>query len=346
MIRHIFFNLAVNKIMLNDALNNKPSNKAELAHAIEQTQNFFNQLIADGFDVMQNEDGEQVGLFKRLKNGKTRKTPSAYVFFNPDNAILKWSVTDDRKTRSFKTALEAVLLLIQLGNSHLEGQFTSPLFERTASNPAEEKANRNRIDSCIDELIGMCRGILSGGFVMESQVENLYQWFRANPQLISQFPANEVFTAVNKIRIQQEFTSDNELELLNLFTRLIGSIDKNDVGQSASTQLPLTEPPPKLFFNQTVFVLTGVFKISPRSKLVEIIEDLGGKVTDTINHHADYLVIGNIGSGVWKHSTHGRKIEKAVAVRDKGEKIAIVSEDYLMKQGAVMFQIANRRLLR
>jgi hypothetical protein len=40
------------------------------------------------------------------------------------------------------------------------------------------------------------------------------------------------------------------------------------------------------------------------------------------------LVIGEIGSQDWLHSTHGRKIEKAIEYNDTGAKIAIVPEKH------------------
>ncbi len=39
-------------------------------------------------------------------------------------------------------------------------------------------------------------------------------------------------------------------------------------------------------------------------------------------------VIGAIGSRDWIHSTHGRKIERAVELREQGTGIYILSEEY------------------
>lgn len=41
-----------------------------------------------------------------------------------------------------------------------------------------------------------------------------------------------------------------------------------------------------------------------------------------------YLIIGDIGSNAWAHSTFGRKIKKAVEVRERGDEISIISEDH------------------
>jgi hypothetical protein len=49
-----------------------------------------------------------------------------------------------------------------------------------------------------------------------------------------------------------------------------------------------------------------------------------GAITKDLN----YLVIGEVGSRDWIHSTHGRKIEKAIDYNDRGCRIAIVTEQH------------------
>jgi len=44
----------------------------------------------------------------------------------------------------------------------------------------------------------------------------------------------------------------------------------------------------------------------------------------------DYLVIGEIGSSNWVHSSFGRKIEKAMELKEKG-RISIVSEKHMQE---------------
>jgi hypothetical protein len=45
-----------------------------------------------------------------------------------------------------------------------------------------------------------------------------------------------------------------------------------------------------------------------------------------------YLVIGVYATDSWAHSTFGRKIEKAVTLRDRGRRIAIVGEQHWVGQ--------------
>lgn len=55
--------------------------KKELSSAIQSAESLFALLRAGGFIVIKGDDGQSISLFKRLKNGNLRKTPSFYVFF-------------------------------------------------------------------------------------------------------------------------------------------------------------------------------------------------------------------------------------------------------------------------
>jgi len=43
------------------------------------------------------------------------------------------------------------------------------------------------------------------------------------------------------------------------------------------------------------------------------------------------LIVADMGSRDWIHSTHGRKIEKAMEVKSSGNLIAIISEEHWVK---------------
>jgi hypothetical protein len=51
-------------------------------------------------------------------------------------------------------------------------------------------------------------------------------------------------------------------------------------------------------------------------------------VQQSVTQKTDYLLLGSMASADWKHSSFGRKIEKACEYRAKGLPIAIVAEDY------------------
>lgn len=57
-----------------------------------------------------------------------------------------------------------------------------------------------------------------------------------------------------------------------------------------------------------------------------------GKVEDRVTKNTSYLVVGKKGSSKWIYPYHyGRKIEKAMAMQDRGLPIAIVKEQHWRK---------------
>ena len=74
------------------------------------------------------------------------------------------------------------------------------------------------------------------------------------------------------------------------------------------------------------FCFTGTFAYGRRKVCEHSIQVAGGKVSKGVNRKLNYLVIGSRLTPAWVHSTHGRKIEAAVAIRDDGYPLHIVSE--------------------
>jgi hypothetical protein len=56
------------------------------------------------------------------------------------------------------------------------------------------------------------------------------------------------------------------------------------------------------------------------------------KVDEQLVRQLAYLIIGEIGSRDWIHSTHGRKIEKALEHNAGGARIAIIGEQHWFEQ--------------
>ena len=97
--------------------------------------------------------------------------------------------------------------------------------------------------------------------------------------------------------------------------------------ENASTSLPLDKPIPKILFNKKRYVFTGKFALGPREECQKRTTSAGGACDSALSKRTNFLVIGTFGSRDWIQTSYGRKIEKAVALKDKGAPIAIVSED-------------------
>jgi NAD-dependent DNA ligase len=101
---------------------------------------------------------------------------------------------------------------------------------------------------------------------------------------------------------------------------------------NAATRLPLDEPPPNLSFQSHVFVFTGRFLFGTRARCEQAVCQRGGMCEGNITQRTNALVIGNLGSRDWIHTSFGRKIQKAVEYQRKGVRLSIVGEEHWTRQ--------------
>jgi len=186
-------------------------------------------------------------------------------------------------------------------------------------------------DRHIDELIGICRGITADDIIVKEEASFLMSWLDSHRDRVNKYPFNILYTRLKEMLSDGILDSEEEAELIEIIKSLTGDNKKDTPVHQKSTSLPLTHPEPEIIIEGKSFVFTGVFTVGTRKKCEEIVCDLGGEMHKTIKKTTDYLVIGDIGSDHWVHSTHGRKIEKAVQYQEKGVDIKIISEHTWIK---------------
>ncbi|MDG1304856.1 MAG: BRCT domain-containing protein, partial [Pseudomonadales bacterium] len=60
----------------------------------------------------------------------------------------------------------------------------------------------------------------------------------------------------------------------------------------------------------------------------ETVAELGGMVDQAPTQDTDYLVIGEVCSPEWEHTSFGKSIEVAVEMQSQGHDIKILSEEH------------------
>lgn len=183
-------------------------------------------------------------------------------------------------------------------------------------------------DRAIDELLGISKGIILDKVVNQKEAENLVTWIEVNCNVINKWPAKALYGRIKEMLADGVLDDDEKIELFDLLSKTTGGVLVDKFSGNFSTALPLDDPPPRIIFEGRCFCLTGKFFYGGRRKCEQEIIDRGGFPKSSPSRKTDYLVIGEIGSTDWIHSTHGRKIEKAMELRDAGQPLAIVSEKH------------------
>jgi NAD-dependent DNA ligase len=182
-------------------------------------------------------------------------------------------------------------------------------------------------DRSIDELIGICKGLIADQRLSEEEILFLTSWLNANQQASDVWPAKALIARINQILEDKLILEEERTDLFSLLAEIVGQA-QDGAATNHSTTLPLTTPAPPVFFTGHRFCLTGRFVMGPRTNLECEIRERGGTILSTVTADTNYLVIGTIGSRDWLHSTHGRKIEKAMALAEQGHPIALISEEH------------------
>jgi NAD-dependent DNA ligase len=189
------------------------------------------------------------------------------------------------------------------------------------------------VDRQIDELIGIVKGVMADGMVHQGEVEFLISWLETNRSALDKWPAKAIYPRLKAALADGNMDLDEEREILDLLLSTVGGNTAPMKGESSnSTALPYTLPQSLLTFDARLFCFTGKFQSGSRQWCESQVIAKGGLATGSITKKLHYLVIGEIGSRDWMHSTHGRKIEKAIEYNEAGHSIAILSEQHWFEQ--------------
>lgn len=192
--------------------------------------------------------------------------------------------------------------------------------------PSEWLNLTRRIDRSVHELLGLIKGIIADRHVTADETQLLRSWMIANPEAASAWPGNVLAERITRIYADGRADEDEREDLRLLLDDIVGGATQ-EAGNPA-TRLPLDDPPPPLRYNGSVYVFTGRFFSGTRQWCEDKVESRGAVSSSSVTRRTNYLVIGELGSRDWKHTSFGRKIQKAVEVRSDGHPLAIIAENH------------------
>lgn len=196
------------------------------------------------------------------------------------------------------------------------------------------KANeQNNVSKAIDQLTGICTGILADGIVSPKEAEFFASWVQKFAPLEPVWPFTDILRRVEKIFADGQVTAEECDELRGVMEALCGYTAPADPGETYAATLPVDIPPPNpILFKGRNFNITGKFAFGARRKVIEAMEASGGRALDAApTRESHYLVVGLFASRDWAHTNYGRKLERAVELRESGSGIVIVSEEHWKK---------------
>ncbi|HAQ38402.1 MAG TPA: hypothetical protein DCQ58_07830 [Saprospirales bacterium] len=189
------------------------------------------------------------------------------------------------------------------------------------------KSIENRqLTKAIQTLMGICTGITADNQLNDQEIIFLSAWLKDYPETVSKWPGSIIAERISHILSDGIITQDEREDLLETLSRLLGNYF-SDTG-SAKNEITSIDYciDKQIFFKEKKFCFTGEFLLGTRAACTRIIEKVGGLTVNNVSRRLDYLVIGSILSEEWAFTSYGRKIEKAMELRDALSRPNIISE--------------------
>lgn len=189
---------------------------------------------------------------------------------------------------------------------------------------------RNIQDRQVDTLIGLSKGLIADGKIVQAEVEFLYNWLIQNQHSEHPIIIN-LLDKVTSILDDGVVDSDEADDLLSLLHNLSG--DESEIGELIkTTSLPIDLPLPKLDLTNKNVLFTGTFAFGTRKECEAQIKESGGNPVKNVTKSLHYLILGTYVTDSWAHENFGRKIEKAMEYRELGQGLIILTEEHWLKE--------------
>lgn len=191
----------------------------------------------------------------------------------------------------------------------------------------------NLITSSIQFLEGILHGILADGELSDREIHSLKRWVDANDFLEGTYPFDEITSLLVSVLEDKKIDDSERKTLMAFFSTVIETKNSFNIHEVEYAKLReeysvdgVCAMCPNITFENNTFCFTGSFARGQKKDLLQVTEELGGKVTNGVSAVTSYLVVGNKGNRCWAYACYGRKIEKAVSLRKEGKKVIIVNE--------------------
>ncbi|WP_052678269.1 BRCT domain-containing protein [Moritella viscosa] len=202
-------------------------------------------------------------------------------------------------------------------------------YDKTPHEAALNRFNQQaNTDKCLEHLLGICTGLTADRYVSDDEIVFLHHWLCDNPIIEHIWPANQLLELTTDILNDQIIDEDERTKITTLLNQIIGSPTDNGVSSGMSTESPI-DFDTDIKIPNNVFVFTGKFSFGSRKKCEEATVEREGKVGGKdVTFKTNYLVIGGTANDQWKFSSFGRKIQRAMDVRDDDRSnLKIISEE-------------------
>jgi hypothetical protein len=185
----------------------------------------------------------------------------------------------------------------------------------------------DQITADLQRLQAILAAIAADGVVSEAEVEKLSEWLEDHTDLRACWPFDEVDSLITSVMQDRKIDPEEQKMLLEFFQSFAPDDMQFDRPMpTKKTVQGIYAVAPEIVFGDRRFCFTGESSRATRAEMKTMAMDRGAKVVPSISPALNYLVVGTNGNPCWSYACYGRKIEKAMRLRQEGAQIIIVHE--------------------
>lgn len=232
-----------------------------------------------------------------------------------------------------------------LADRHPYNELVPPLIDAMADGKLSEEEHEDltwlcqklrsteyydQVTADIQRLQGILGAIAADGVIAREEIESLSSWLADNDHLRRCWPYEEVDSLITSAMKDNRIDPGEQKELLEFFSSFTtGGLDVENPSAKIKPLAGICSVSPELVFEGHRFCFTGESSRATRDEMKIMALDRGARVVTSVSSVLNYLVVGAEGNPCWAYSCYGRKIEKAMQLRQDGSKILIIHEvDY------------------
>ena len=174
-------------------------------------------------------------------------------------------------------------------------------------------------------LTGIITGILADGQLHDKEILMLSTWLRANAEVTETWPGNAIARLMHEALADGYISEEERQHLLTELQAIIG----NDFCESGAVDAEVANLPfdPAAHLEPGMRVcFTGVFVYGTRSACEKLACKQGLEPMSGVSKKVHALIVGTHISPDWANTSYGRKIMRAMELRESGHDIRIVQE--------------------
>jgi hypothetical protein len=230
---------------------------------------------------------------------------------------------------------DAIDLLDSISDALADGKFT-----------AEELDDLNALITCIiefrsfedvtasdylNEFLGLISGIVADDQINPEEFAYLHEWLNKHIDLVDDATVRSVATKMVEFSALKQATPSDEEALLSFLKQTAGIRFLETGAADAHPMDHIADSIESMNHERAAICFTGVFNTGTRKEVEAIAIKLGATPRKDPSKSIHYVVIGSQVSPDWKHTSFGRKIQKAIELRDGGHPLIILTEQEWVK---------------